>query len=192
VTVRGEVHFPGVYTLERNDERIAAIIARAGGLKHTAYAPGTRVVREKDGLGNVAIDLAKALSKPGTEHDAILESGDEILVPPMPYTVKVTGAVGFPTSIIFEHGKSLGDYVSRAGGYADMADKWKTHVVYPNGMSKQIRKIWGDPEVMPGSTIVVPVKSPDTGAGKLETMKEIASILASVATVWLVVDRTMQ
>jgi len=108
----------------------------------------------------------------------------------MPYTVKVTGAVGFPTSIIFERGKSLGDYVSRAGGYADLADKWKTHVVYPNGMSKQIRKIWGDPKVLPGSTIVVPVKSPDTGTGKLETMKEIASILASVATVWLVIDRT--
>jgi len=62
--------------------------------------------------------------------------------------------------------------------------------VYPNGMSKQIRKIWGDPEVMPGSTIVVPLKSPDDGVGKLATMKEIASILASVATVWLVVDRT--
>jgi len=190
VTVRGEVHFPGVYTLERNDERLAAIIARAGGLKHTAYAPGTRMVREKDSIGNVAIDLTRAMSKPGTEHDAILENGDQILVPPMPYTVKVTGAVGFPTSIIFEHGKTVGDYVSRAGGYADMADKWKTHVVYPNGMSRQIRKVWGDPEVMPGSTIVVPVKSPDNGVGKLETMKEIASILASVATVWLVIDRT--
>ncbi|MBC8424938.1 SLBB domain-containing protein [bacterium] len=192
VTVRGEVHFPGVYTLDRSDERLSSVIARAGGLKHTAYAPGTRVVRAKDGLGNVAMDLASAISKPGSEHDAILEDGDEILVPPVPYTVKVTGAVGFPTSIIYEGGKSVGDYVARAGGYADMADKWKTHVVYPNGMSKQIRKVWGDPEVMPGSTIVVPMKSPDEGPRKLETMKEIASILASVATVWLVIDRTTQ
>jgi len=190
VTVRGEVHFPGVYTLARSDERLSSLITRAGGLKHTAYAPGTRVVRKKDGIGNVAIDLTKALSDPGHEHDAILEADDEILVPPVPYTVKVTGAVGFPTSIIYERGKSLGDYVSRAGGYADMADKWKTHVVYPNGMSRQIRKIWSDPEVMPGSTIVVPHKSPDEGPGKLATMKEIASILASVATVWLVIDRT--
>ncbi len=190
VTVRGEVHFPGVYTLERRDERLASVIARAGGLKPTAYAPGTRVVRAKDGIGNVAIDLDEALKRPGREHDAILADGDEILVPPVPHTVKVTGAVGFPTSIIYERGKSLGDYVSRAGGYADMADKWKTHVVYPNGMSRQIRRIWGDPKVLPGSTIVVPTKAPDDGVGKLETMKEIASILASVATVWLVIDRT--
>lgn len=190
VTVRGEVHFPGVYTLERPDERLASVIARAGGLKPTAYAPGTRVVRAKDEIGNIAIDLDKALKDPGREHDAILADGDEILVPPMPYTVKVTGAVGFPTSIIYENGKSVGDYVSRAGGYADQADKWKTHVVYPNGMSRQIRKVWSDPKVMPGSTIVVPIKPPDDGVGKLETMKEIASILASVATVWLVIDRT--
>ena len=190
VTVRGEVPFPGVYALESPDERLASVIARAGGLKPTAYAPGTRVVRAKDGIGNIAIDLGKALKEPGREHDAILADGDEILVPPMPYTVKVTGAVGFPTSIIFEHGKSVGDYVSRAGGYADQADKWKTHVVYPNGMSRQIRKVWSDPEVMPGSTIVVPIKPPDDGVGRLETMKEIASILASVATVWLVIDRT--
>jgi len=192
VSVRGEVHFPGIYTLERSDERLSAVIARAGGLKHTAYAPGTRVVRQKDGIGNVAMNLTRALSKPGSEHDAILEDGDEILVPPVPYTVKVTGAVGFPTSIIFEGGKSVGDYVARAGGYADQADKWKTHVVYPNGMSKQIRKVWSDPEVLPGSTIVVPLKSPDEGPRKLETMREIASILASVATVWLVIDRTTQ
>jgi len=57
-------------------------------------------------------------------------------------------------------------------------------------MSKPIRKIWNDPEVLPGSTIVVPLKKPQEGPTKLETMKEIASILASVATVWLVIDRT--
>ena len=92
--------------------------------------------------------------------------------------------------MIWKSGRSLGDYVDRAGGFADGADKWKTHVVYPNGMSKQIRRIWNDPEVMPGSTVVVPVKPPKTGDGKLETMREIAGILASVATVWLVIDRT--
>lgn len=190
VTVRGEVAYPGTYVLDSPDERISGLIARAGGLKDTAYAPGARIVRAQDGIGNVALDLGKALARPGHDHDAILESGDEILVPPIPYVVKVTGAVGFPTSIIWEDGKSLGDYVSRAGGYAEGSDKWKTHVVYPNGMSKQIRRIWNDPEVRPGSTVVVPYETPDEGPGDLATLKEIASIIASVATVWLVIDRT--
>ena len=190
VTVRGEVGYPGQYSLERPDERLSSLIARVGGLKPTAFAAGARIVRSKNGVGNVALDLEEALAKPGSDQDAILVAGDEILVPPTPYTVKVTGAVGFSTSIVWESGASLGDYVARAGGYADSADRWKTYVVYPNGMSKQIRRFWMDPGVMPGSVIVVPERVPEDGAGKLETMKEIASIVASVATVWLVIDRT--
>ncbi len=190
VVVQGEVMYPGVYTLQGPDERLSSVIARAGGLKPTAYVPGARLVRGKDDVGNVALDMGRALEKPGSTDDIFLEDGDRIIVPPVPYTVKVTGAVGFPTSIVWRKGLSLGDYVTRAGGWADQADKWKTHVVYPNGMSKPIRRIWNDPEVLPGSTIVVPVKRPQEGTTKLETMKEIASILASVATVWLVIDRT--
>lgn len=57
-------------------------------------------------------------------------------------------------------------------------------------MSKQIRRIGGDPDVMPGSTIVVPEKQPETGPSNMETLKEIASILASAATIYLVTDRT--
>ncbi len=190
VTLQGEVYYPGTYALERPDERLSSVIARAGGLKPTAYAPAARIVRGKDDIGNMALDLDRALDKPGSEQDAILEQGDDIRIPARPYTVKVTGAVGFPTSIVYEKGHSLGDYISRAGGYAHEADKWKTHVVYPNGMSKQIKRVWGDPDVMPGSTIVVPVKVPETGPSSMETLKEIASILASAATIYLVIDRT--
>jgi protein involved in polysaccharide export with SLBB domain len=138
----------------------------------------------------VALSLDKAIDNPGKDNDIVLAAGDEIIIPPTPHTVKVAGAVSFPTSIVWEKGKSLGDYVSRAGGYIDGADKWKTHVVYPNGMSKQIRHRWFDPGVMPGSVIVVPTQNPDNGDSKLSTLKEVASIFASIATVWLVIDRT--
>jgi protein involved in polysaccharide export with SLBB domain len=190
VSVRGEVAYPGVYVLDKPDERLSSIIARAGGLKPTAFAPGARIARKSGGAENVAIDLGRAMKDPGSQHDATLENGDELLIPSLPTTVKVTGAVGYPTSIVYESGKSIGDYVARAGGYAVGADKRKTHVVYPNGMSRPVKRFMFDPSVMQGSTIVVPMKQPDDSAGRLATMKEIASILASVATVWLVVDRT--
>jgi protein involved in polysaccharide export with SLBB domain len=190
VLLRGEVAYPGKYVLDRPDERLSSVVERAGGLKPTAYAEGARIMRVKDGVGNIALDLEKALDDPGSEHDAILASGDKILVPPVPYTVKVTGAVNFPTSVIWESGSDFGDYVGRAGGYAENADKWKSHVVYANGMSKPIRHYWFDPKIRPGSTIVVPVKPPEDGTSKLATLKEISSIVASVATVWLVIDRT--
>jgi hypothetical protein len=104
--------------------------------------------------------------------------------------VKVIGAVGFPTSIVFEKGKGPGFYVERAGGYGENADKWKTRVVYPNGMSRPIKRVWRDPRVMAGSTIVVPFKSRGEGSVKMETIKDIAAIFASLATVYLVIDRT--
>jgi protein involved in polysaccharide export with SLBB domain len=190
VIINGEVGYPGTYVLDRPDERLSDLISRAGGLKPNAFAKGARVVRKKDGIGNVALSLDKAIDNPGKDNDIVLAAGDEIIIPPTPHTVKVAGAVSFPTSIVWEKGKSLGDYVSRAGGYIDGADKWKTHVVYPNGMSKQIRHRWFDPGVMPGSVIVVPTQKPDNGDSKLSTLKEIASIFASIATVWLVIDRT--
>lgn len=190
VTLRGEVAYPGVYSLERPDERLSSLVARAGGLKPTAYPGGARIDRAEDGVGNVALDLARALAEPGGHHDPVLAPGDAVTVPSVQHTVKVVGAVGYPTSVLHEPGRKIGWYVARAGGYAEGADKWKTRVVYPNGLSRPIRRLRPDPVVMAGSTIVVPVKPPPVGEGKLATLKEIASIIASVATVWLVIDRT--
>ncbi len=190
VSLRGEVYYPGAYTLERPDERLSDLLARAGGLKPTAFPQGARIMREADGTGNVALDMIEALKHPGSAQDIILRQGDEILVPQVQHTVKIDGAVGFPTSIVWESGRSLGDYVSRAGGYAEGADKWKTRVVYPNGESRPIRRIWRDPKIMAGSTIMVPVKPPREGGGNMSTIKELAAIMASLATVYLVVDRT--
>ena len=190
VVVRGEVMYPGEYSLESPNERLSSVVMRAGGLKPTAYPPGARLERAQDSIGRVALDLAKALDKRGDEQDVILEAGDVIIVPAEPYTVKVAGAVNFPTSIVWEEGKKLGYYVDRAGGYGEVADKWGAHVVYPNGMSRPIRRFWFDPEVRPGSTVVVPVEAPDKGESKLEILREISAIAASVATVWLVIDRT--
>jgi len=189
VSVRGEVMFPGAYSLQSPDERLSQVVARAGGLKPTAFPPAARVERSRDAAGNVAIDLQRALADPGSVHDIVLAPGDVLIVPETQNTVKVTGAVGFSTSLVYRKGVSLGDYVNSAGGWSHNADKWKTRIVYPNGASKPIRKIWRDPPVLAGSTIVVPEQIAHEDR-TLETLKDIAQILASVATVYLVVDRT--
>lgn len=40
ITVQGQVVFPGVYGLEKKDERLSEIIKRVGGLNHQAFAQG--------------------------------------------------------------------------------------------------------------------------------------------------------
>lgn len=187
VMVRGEVFYPGQFSLERRDEKLSSLIERAGGLKPDAYLAGARVLRRQDDVGNIAIDLAQALEEPGGPYDIILQDGDEILVPDRMYTVKVLGEVGFPTSLVFNEGEGINWYVDRAGGYLEKADKGKARVIWPNGMSFPNKR---GTKVIAGSTIIVPVKAPPEGEGKLATLREITAIIASVATVWLVIDRT--
>lgn len=187
VTITGEVFYPGVFSLERKDESISALIRRAGGLKPDAYLVGARIVRRQENVGNIAIDLMKALENPGSQYDLVLQNGDEILIPDRMYTVKVMGEVGFPTSLIFEADKNIDYYVNRAGGYLEQADEDKARVVWPNGMSLPNK---GGSQVVAGSTIIVPIKPPPEGPSKLETMKEITAIFAGLATIWLVIDAT--
>jgi protein involved in polysaccharide export with SLBB domain len=187
VQVRGEVFYNGVFSLEREDERLSSLVSRAGGLKPTAYARGARIVRS--GLGNVAVDLPSALAEPGGPQDVILQAGDELLVPERQYTVRVTGEVGFPTALVHTDGKNIDWYIKRAGGYLERADEDRARVIHPNGLSQPNG---GGHEVLPGSTIVVPVKPPPEGPSTLETLREIAAIVGSLATVWLVIDRATE
>lgn len=46
ISVEGQITFPGVYGLERKDERISEVIKRAGGLSAQAYPKGATLVRK--------------------------------------------------------------------------------------------------------------------------------------------------
>ncbi|MFO7654399.1 MAG: SLBB domain-containing protein [Candidatus Krumholzibacteriia bacterium] len=188
VSLQGEVFFPGTYSLERPDESLSSVIARAGGLKPTAYAPGARVIREQDGVGNIALNLIEALVEPGSAQDIILQQGDRIVIPDTQYTVKVVGEVGFPTSLVWRGGRDIDWYVERAGGYLENSDKSKARVIHPNGMSLPNKR---NARVIAGSTIVVPVKPPREGPSRLEVVRDITVMLGSMATVWLAIDRAV-
>ena len=190
VELRGELLFPGVYSLETPVTRLSGVIMSAGGIKPTADVLGARIERSEGGIGVVGLELGEALANPGSQYDPILVPGDIITIPPVAHTVRVVGAVLFATSTTFISGRSLKEYVDMAGGFAEGADRGRAHVVYPNGTSRPLR--WfglKEPIILPGSTIVIPWEKPQDGDGKLETLKEIASIFASLATVWLVIDR---
>ncbi|HMB69800.1 MAG TPA: SLBB domain-containing protein, partial [bacterium] len=189
VVVKGEVRFPGVYTLTSPVETLVEVIGRAGGLKETAYPNGFSLVRERDGIGRIALDLRRALRDPGSNDNVILFHGDSLFVPEEPKTVSVRGAVGWPTSLVYEDGQSIGDYVDRAGGTTEQADRKQIRIVYSTGAAARVKRLWFDPEVHPGSTIYVPPKEEGQGVQWGEVLRDSASILASMATVFLVVDR---
>ena len=191
VKVTGEVIYPGTYSLRAKDERLSSVLARAGGLKPTAYPRAAVFVRNKGGAGRLALDVKDVAKHKNSRYDIALEDGDSLNIPKEPKTVKVAGAVGFPSSVLYERGKSLGYYIDQAGGYTDDSDKGRVKIVQPNGKVKPVKKMWWDPEPEAGALVVVPPKPP---AEHKESLKDIATIVTiltgCVTTIFIASEAT--
>jgi protein involved in polysaccharide export with SLBB domain len=73
------------------------------------------------------------LAGPGAPDDTLLEDGDVIQVPERSNLVLVNGEVIFPTALIFDPKAQTGDYVKRAGGYTQGADRARVLVLHQDG-----------------------------------------------------------
>ncbi len=183
--VRGEVNFPGVYSLTSREERVSELIAKAGGLTDFAYASGARLVRiateEERRLANdlesiiqsevdstqavvdkeagstysVSVDLEKALAHPGGDADVVLREGDVLDIPVRSNVVRIEGAVNYQTAVNYDSSFRAKDYIAAAGGYSHNASRRNAYVVYMGGRAKRLRP---NTKIYPGSEIFVPEK----------------------------------
>ena len=110
----------------------------------------------------VGINLDRILDKPMSRQDLILEEGDIVRVPKQLQTVKVTGEVLNPNSIVYIPGKSFKQYINGAGGFTSTAWKNRAYIKYANGSAEAAKKFLffnNYPKVKPGAEILVPVKA---------------------------------
>ncbi len=110
----------------------------------------------------VGINLDRILEKPLSRQDLILEEGDIVRVPKQLQTVKVTGEVLNPNSILYIPGKSFKQYINGAGGFTSTAWKNRAYIKYANGSAEAAKKFLffnNYPKVKPGAEILVPVKA---------------------------------
>ena len=192
VAVSGQVRYPGTYSLRSKDERLADVIERAGGLTPQAYPEGIQFVRSAGGVGRVNIDLPRALHDQRSSHNVILQPDDAIFIPEYQPTVKVTGAVNAPGSLLWRRGANLDYYVSAAGGLAASADGGRVSVRFANGDARTRRKwlfISSTPTPGPGSEVFVPTKPSHEGTNTLALLGGIAQILSSVVAIVVVLRR---
>lgn len=159
VTVSGEVKFPGKYVLNSVNEKLSELIERAGGFSPQAFLEGVKFYRKYEGNEKrVALDLEKALSG-DSQQDLILVDGDRIVIPINDLVVEVRGEVELPQLVQFIPGKKAGYYVSLIGGYTDKANVRSAYILRANGLVLEAsRRFWFDPEVPPGSALVVPTR----------------------------------
>lgn len=208
VSVSGEVVFAGSYTLTHKNQRISELVADAGGVTDWAYVKGARLVRRinsdertrmdavletmgrgrdsidvsKLDMGNVyyvGIDLSDALANPGGDTDLVLREGDELQIPEYNNTVRISGNVMYPNTVVYDSSLRVKDFVEMAGGYGFRSKKNMAYVIYMNGtVAKAGRNMKA--VVQPGCEIVVPAKGRNPEA--LQSILSIATTSASLAT----------
>jgi protein involved in polysaccharide export with SLBB domain len=192
IWLTGEVKFPGMYSLTSKSERLSSVVDRAGGLESTAYLQAAAFYRRKDNTGRMAIDFEQALSSKGkrrSKYDLVLTASDSIHIPREPKTVKVTGEVGFPASVLWEEGRDMDYYIDQAGGLLATADKDKISVVMANGRVER-PGFMRTPQPDAGGMIRVPRKPEEKDRETLKSMAQIVSILSGAATTIYLISRT--
>lgn len=199
VHVTGEVFYPGEYPILSKDETVADLIKRAGGLRPYAFIEG--VTMNRLDVGNVYLDLNKALKNAASKHNLVLYEGDSIHVPKTLDLVYISGAVGnyYDHSISAPFfGKRAAYYVRHfAGGFSQEASRRKTYVIYPNGVMRKTKgfglfNVY--PRVKKGSKVMVmykPKKADKTERKPVDWNKAIENTtlkITALLTVWLLIN----
>ena len=164
-----------------NDEERVRQQATLDAVRNILTERGDSISSSQLQLGNtyvVGIELDKAVENPGSVYDMQLREGDRLYVPELNATVKVSGDVFFPNTVVYLEGKGYKHYVEQAGGFGHRAKKSKTFIVYQNGTIGVASK-GAKPE--PGCEIVVPSKK-QRNAVNFGALLSAGTSLASLAT----------
>jgi polysaccharide export outer membrane protein len=116
-------------------------------------------LRAQRGLGRIAIAADPSVLAANPQLDPLLEAGDVVFIPQRPSTVTVLGEVMQPGSYSYRAGMTVGDYITKAGGYAQFSDDDLTFIVLPDGSARKLQTSWlgfDATSLPPGSSIVVP------------------------------------
>jgi len=184
ITLDGEVRLPGVYALEVQDENLASLIQRAGGLKDEAFMQGLRIQRGDKRL------ILERKGKDKVDLNLPLRPGDFVYIPKHTNTVEVMGQVNSPGLVQFKKGLSVKDYIKIAGNFTEDGDRRSVAVYYANGESKT-RFLWMYPEVREGSKIVVYKKPEELPLDKTVFLTEFTTIVIQSLSLLLVASKVI-
>ena len=177
VNLFGEINFPGIYPILKDNESISSIISRAGGLTSRAYEKGIILTRKNqrvilEGLNNIVKD------------------GDQINVPETPNVVEIKGQVFNPGLISYKSNRKIKEYLEIAGGLTPNADLNNILIYYVDG-SVKIKKRFANLNVEPGSIIQINQKVESTNlVGQVLTFVEgISNTITQIITTYVIITQ---
>jgi len=137
----------------------------ATGLTQDAQAQQVLVakLRQVKATGRIVLELS-ADDASGLKDlpDLVLEDSDRFIVPSMPSTINVIGAVYNENAFVYKPEKRLTDYLRQAGGVSRTGDKSDVYLLRVDGsvISKRqsgwLMGSFDGERILPGDTIVVP------------------------------------
>jgi protein involved in polysaccharide export with SLBB domain len=142
VTVKGQVLFPGVYGIEKKDQRLSEIISRAGGLNKQAYPEGARLIRKI-----ILSDTEKSRKKEQLEE--ISDNYDNTTIKNDPLLNKGFETIGIDLVQAIENPLGENDLILNDGDYVEIPKEPQTvkisgEVLYPNSVKYLNSKNFSD------------------------------------------------
>lgn len=142
-------------------------------------------LRRLQPTGRIVLDLSPHSAGDNDLPETPLEDGDTFLVPPMPATVQVLGAVLNQNAFLYRDGAHESDYLRLAGGLNRDADRGQSFVLRADGSvaghgagPSIFSSGFDNLHLYPGDTIVVPEKN--IGAGALRSFMAWSQILSQL------------
>lgn len=139
-------------------------------------------LRQVRATGRIVLEVPPDGNDVSQLPDLPLEDGDRFIVPRVPSTVMVDGAVYNQNSFVYDSSRRVGAYIRLAGGANRDADKGRAYVIRASGsvLSKQYSSSlrgnsFDSLQIYPGDTVVVPLNL--TRGQTLRMVVDIAQIL---------------
>ena len=140
------------------------------------------VVRDtRENIYKVAVDIRKALKKPGCDEDLVLRNGDRIIVEAQKNTVTLSGSFAYSGTVPYVEGKNIKFYMRQGGVRPSARNRRMTYVIAQNGQAYSYRS-WKKVEA--GSEVCLrEFTSELTTAQKVSIWASLASTLATAGAV---------
>ncbi len=206
ITIKGEVKYPGNYSISSQTEKLSDLLKRAGGVTNQAFMEGGFIIRTKDSIGLVIVKLKDVLKSDDSKYNYILKPGDIISIPKISNTVSITGGIGFTfqnedgerkISCPYTPGKRASYYIHNyGGGFNKNANKRDVYVIHQNGLVEDSR-FFGflRPKIQKGDLVRVKIKPTKAKKEKEErvdwnrTIESLSVKITGLATLWILVQR---
>ena len=142
-------------------------------------------LRQVRATGRIVLELSPDSHDVSQLPDLPLEDGDRFIVPRVPSTVSVNGAVYNQNSFVYDPTRRVGSYIRLAGGANRDADTSRAYVIRASGsvLSKQYSSsLRGNSfeslHIYPGDTVVIPLNL--TKGNTLRTIVSVAQIVGQL------------